>query len=164
MAGAFEAFWERDYERVAFVDDGAEDGEDFEVRVDLADAEGAALGVGLDGDLAEAVEEGGVEQDGGTHVLRELVVLEVALERGVADAHLGGVAVPGDFGALRLEEGDQFVEVGDVGDVAQGDGLVGEQCGAENRQDGVLVARRCDGAGEGFAAVDDEIGHVRESR
>ena len=35
----------------------------------------------------------------------------------------------------------------------------GEQRRAQDGQDRVLVARRRDGAGEGLAAVDDEIGH-----
>src|SRR5690606_7843099 len=37
-------------------------------------------------------------------------------------------------------------------------------CGAKDGQRGVLVARGRDGAGEGFAAVDDEICHGKSGR
>jgi hypothetical protein len=57
-------------------------------------------------------------------------------------------------------KGDEFLDVGDVRDVAERDLGVGEQRGAEDGQDGVLVARRRDGAAQGLAAVDDEIGHA----
>ena len=58
-------------------------------------------------------------------------------------------------GALDL----RFLDVGDVRDVEQRDLGVGEERRAEDGQDGVLVARGRDGAAEGFAAVDDEVGH-----
>ena len=50
MAGAAEAMGEGEDEGLAIIDDGAEGGEDLEVGVDLAHAEGAAFGVGADCD------------------------------------------------------------------------------------------------------------------
>ena len=75
------------------------------------------------------------------------------------DAHRAGRAIPSDLRTLRLKEGDEFIEIGDVGYVEQRHGLIGEQRGAENREDGVFVAGRRDGAGERATAVDNEIGH-----
>jgi hypothetical protein len=56
MARADEAAGEREDERLAVVDCGPEGAENFEVRVDFADAERAAFGVGADGEFAEPVE------------------------------------------------------------------------------------------------------------
>jgi len=74
VACGLEAVGQADGERVALVYERAECAEDFEVRIDLAHAERAALGVGGDGNLAEAVQERGVEEHRGAHVLRELIV------------------------------------------------------------------------------------------
>jgi len=85
---------------------------------------------------------------------------------GVVDLHHAGGAVPVDAGALFLEKTDEFFEVGDRGDVSQGDGFVGQQRGTEDGQHGVFVAGGDDGAAERVAAVDDEVchgvGRVRE--
>src|SRR5690606_4208539 len=59
VAGTFETVGQRDDEGFAVVDGGAEGGEDVEVGVDLAHAEGAALGVGAHGEFAQAVEKRG---------------------------------------------------------------------------------------------------------
>ena len=162
VARAAKAGGQGDDERVALVDRGPEGAEDVEVRVDFAHAERAALGVGVDRDFAQAVEQGGIEQHRRTHVLREFVIGEGVAKRGVVHAHEALLTVPLDLRTLGAEEGDEFVEVGDVRDVFQRDGLVGEQGRAENGQHGVLVAGGRDGAGEGLAAVDDEVGHQSE--
>ena len=117
VTGAGEAVGEGEDERFAFVNDGAQGAEDFEVGVDLADSERAAFGVGADGEFAETMEQGGVQQDRRAHVLRQLVVGEGTAKRRVIDPHGSGVAVPTDLRALSLKESDEFVEIGDVGDV-----------------------------------------------
>ena len=61
VTGAGEAVGEGEDERFAFVNDGAQGAEDFEVGVDLADSERAAFGVGADGEFAETMEQGGVQ-------------------------------------------------------------------------------------------------------
>eukprot|EP01035_Chromulina_nebulosa_P011232 gene11232-15024_t len=110
------------------------------------DGNGHSLGdVGEDGEFAETVEEGRIKQDGRAHVLREFVVGERGAERRVIDAHGAGGAVPRDLRALCRKERDELVEIGDVGDVEERHGLVGEERGAENGEDGVLVAGRRDG-------------------
>ena len=119
-------------------------------------------GVGMDCDLAQTVQQRRVQQDRGAHVLREFVVGEGVAKRGVVHAHDALVAVPLDLRTLGAEERDELVEVGDVRDIFQRDGLIGEQRGAEDGQHGVLVAGGRDGAGEGLAAVDDEVGHRSE--
>ncbi len=60
--------------------DRAQLGEDFEMRIDLAHAEGAACGVCAYGKFFQAAEQRGVEQDRGSHVLGELVVGERVFE------------------------------------------------------------------------------------
>ena len=162
VAGAPKAGGQSDDEWVALVDRGTEGAEDIEMGVDLAHAERAALGVGVDCDLAQTVQQRRVQQDRGAHVLREFVVGEGVAKRGVVHAHDALVAVPLDLRTLGAEERDELVEVGDVRDIFQRDGLIGEQRGAEDGQHGVLVAGGRDGAGEGLAAVDDEVGHRSE--
>ena len=132
------------------------------MRIDLADAERATLGVGVDRDLAQPLQQCRVKQHRGAHILRELVVGEGVAKRGMIHAHHTFLAVPLDLRTLGAEERDELVEVGDVRDVFQRDGLIGEQRGAEDGQHGVLVAGGRDGAGEGLAAVDDEVGHRSE--
>ena len=127
------------------------------------DAKGAAFGGGVDGDFFEAAEERGIQQDGGAHVLRKLVADEFAAEAGVVEVHLAGGLVPRDLRAVLGHEGHDLVEIGDGRDVFQVNRLVGEERGADDGQRGVFVTGRRDGAGERFAAVDDEIGHLRKS-
>ena len=140
---------------------GAEFFQDLEVGVELADAEGAALGVGGQGELLHALQERREEEDGGAHAGGQFAV-EAGARRSV---EWSSVMVPAarsqvTRGALLGEEGDELLDVGDERDVAERDLGVGEERRAEDGQDGVLVARRRDGAAEGFAAVDDQIGHV----
>lgn len=80
----------------------------------------------------------------------------------MVDRHRAGGAIPGDPRALLLEKRHELFDVGDVRHVEQSDRFVGQQRRAQDGQNGVFVARRRDGAGEGFATVDDEIGHWRE--
>jgi len=87
----------------------------------------------------------------------------LGLEAGVVDEHFPGRAVPIDPRTLVLKKGDELFQVGDVGNVAQSDRLIGQQGGAEDRKDGVLVARRDDGAGQRPAAIDNEISHEKKA-
>src|SRR5581483_10808519 len=159
VAGGGEAAGKPDDECLAIVDGGAEGTEDVEVRINLPHAERAALGVGGNGNFFQPVEQGGVEQDGRTHVLGQLPAGQGRPEAGMVETHLAGVAIPFDPRTLGAGEGDELVEVGDVGDVFERDRLVGEEGGAEDGQDGVFIAGGDDGAGERLTAVDDEVGH-----
>jgi len=159
VAGAEEALRQADLKRMTLAHVGAEGGKDFQVRVDLADPQAAALAVGSDAQLAQAVEQGRVEQHRRAHVLRQLVVGEARVEAAVVDLHRGGSAVPFDPRALLAEKAHELFQVRDIGHILERDRLVGEQGGAEDGQRGVLVAGGDDGAGEGLATVDDEVGH-----
>ncbi len=129
------------------------------MRIEFADAERAALGVGRDGDPLHALQQGREEEHGGPHAGGEFAAEAAGIKGGVVEVEPAGGAVPCNARALFAEEGHELLDVGDVGHVAQGDLLVGEEGGADDGQRGVLVARGRDGAGERFAAVDDEIGH-----
>lgn len=87
VAGASKAGGQSDDEWVALVDRGTEGAEDIEMGVDLAHAERAALGVGVDCDLAQTVQQRRVKQHRGAHVLREFVVGEGVAKRGVIHTH-----------------------------------------------------------------------------
>ena len=101
------------------------------------------------------------EQHGRTHAGREFAFHPARIKGRVVDRHRAGDAVPGDARSLFLKERDQLLDIRYVGHVEESDGFVGQQRGAQDGQHGVLVARRRDGAGQRFAAVDDEIGHGR---
>ena len=63
----------------------------------------------------------------------------------------------------RRDELDERLDVADARDVLERDRMFGEQRRADDRQRGVLVAGRTDGAGEPLPALDDELqcAHVR---
>lgn len=82
----------------------------------------------------------------------------------VANLQHTGRAFPSDLRALFEKEGDEFFDVGNVGDISEGDCFVSQQRHAENRQDRVFIARGGNGAGEGFAAINDEVCHELEKR
>ena len=138
---------------------GAEAGEDLEVRVELADAEGAAFGIHRNAQALHPAQQRREEQHRGAHPRGQLALHPARLEAAVVEGHRPGWPVPADARALLLQKGHQLLHVRNRGDVREGHGLVREQTRAEDRQHGVLVARGSDGAGERFAAVDDEIGH-----
>ncbi len=70
------------------------------------------------------------------------------------------VAAALDPHAELAEQRDLVVDIADLWDVMQHDRLVGEQCGGEQGQRGVLVARGRDTAVEPSAALDDEAFHL----
>ena len=82
---------------------------------------------------------------------------------GAEAARVDGQGVLGDGAGDLGAEGDEAVghdaDVGDVGEVGEGDGAVGEEGGGEHGEGGILVAGHDVVAGEGFAAADDEFGH-----
>ena len=84
---------------------------------------------------------------------------KVGREVGVVDHHSGRLSIPIDGGPLAGDKTDQFIQVGDVRDVAERNGLAGKERRAKDGQNGVLVTGRGDGAGEGVASLDDKIGH-----
>ena len=156
---AAKAVLERERERVVVGNFRAEFFQDLEVRIEFADAERAAFGVRRDGDLLHPIEQWRKQQDGRTHARRQLAIEVRGIEGRVVEQHGARGLVPGDARTLLGEKRDELVDVRDRRDVEQADGRVGQERGAEDGQGGILVARRRDGAGEGLAASDDEIGH-----
>ena len=70
-------------------------------------------------------------------------------------------------GPFRVRAGgpheiDERLEIADARDVVEGDRLIGQQRGRDDRQRGVLVAARANGAAQPVTAFDDELhcGHV----
>ena len=135
VAGAAEAALERHLQVAVVGDLGAEFLEDLEMRIEFADAEGAALGVGRQRDLLHALQERREEEDGRAHARWELAVEAAGVEVRVVEGDGAGGTIPSDDGALLGEEGDEFLDVGDVRDVAEDDLGVGEQRRAEDGQD-----------------------------
>ncbi len=139
----------------------AEFPEDLQVRVELADAERATLGIGRQREPLHALQERGEKQDGRAHAGRQFAVEAAGVKACMDEGDRADGAVPRDERALLGEEVHELLDVGDVRHMVQHDLGVGQQRRAEEGQDGILVARRRDGAAQGFAAVDDEIGHEK---
>ena len=146
------------------LDCGAEALEHLHMRVDLARAQRAALDVVLDARRAEAGHQPGHQHDGRAHLLGQPVGGRVEVGVRVVHVEDAGLEIQLDAGAEPAEDLDDLLHVGDLGHAAQAHRLLGQQRGAEDGQDGVLVGRGDDAAGEGRAAVDDQVGHrMRES-
>jgi hypothetical protein len=159
IPGPPEAVQRRDRQGITRVYGRSQRRQDVQVGIDLAHAERAALRVGAYRDPAHPAQQGRVEEHGRAHVLRQLRVGQRAPEGAVVHAHDPRLPIPLDPGTLGLEEGHELVQVGDVGDVGEGDTLVRQQCRAQDGQHGILVARRRYGAGEGLSSVNDKISH-----
>ena len=120
------------------VDLGPEGLEDLDVGVDLPGAQGAACCVLLDGRRAEPVEQGRDQHQGRAHAqgqVRRLGIEPLA----VPYLQHAGLEVHLHARAEAAEEIEDLPDVGDVRHPVQGDRLVGQEGGAEYRQDGVLV-------------------------
>ena len=112
-------------------------------------------------DLAAAREQRARQQQRGAEA-----PAQVGVELGGADA---AARMRDEFGPSSrtltpevVEQRQHHVHVQDVGHVVQHDLLVGEEAGGQDRQSGVLVAARHDGAGQRAAAPDDQpvLAHV----
>ena len=73
---------------------------------------------------------------------------------------------PLDVDADRRDQLDERLDVANARHVFEDDRMLGEQRRADDRQRGVLVARRPDGAGQLLSSLDDELqcAHVRAVR
>ena len=115
--------------------------------------------------FAAAGEQGAGQQDRGADANAE-----IRIEIGGAD--LLGVdrepvaAAPFGGGADRADQFDQGLGVTDARHVVERDGVLGQQRCGDDRQRGVLVARRLDRALEPVAALDDVLNgrHARRVR
>ena len=133
----------RDEDIAAFdLDGGAEGFEATEVEVDRAVTNDAAAGEG-DAGFAEAAGEGAEDADGGTHFAHQIV-------GGFGFDFVGGddddAAGAFDFGTEFTEDADHVVGIAEVGDTADGAGILGKQGGGEDGEGGVF------GAADGDAA------------
>ena len=110
--------------------------------------------------LAEAGEQRAGDQERGADPVGELLVDLGAGDAVGLQADLV-LARPGDLHAEPLEQPEHRLDVADPRHVADDELLVGEQAGGQDRERGVLVARRHDLSGERYAALDDEFLHGR---
>ena len=129
----------------------AERAQSFEVDFDWARADFIAAWEWHDG-LAGARDERSDDPKGSAH-LRDEVLGRAGCGNffsGEFDLFFLGVVE-----ALRAERFEQFSEdggIGEVGDVIEGEGLVGEEAGDHHREDGVFGAADGDGSIEGISA------------
>ena len=128
------------------------------VGIDLPHAQGASLDV-REPDGPGAVQQAGQEEQGRPHALRQGHLAGIVVKAGVVDLKRTGGPVPVDPGPQGLEEGDDFLHVGDVRHVPDRHRLIGQQRGAENGQHRVLVAGRNDRSGQRLSPLDDQTGH-----
>src|SRR5437762_3090378 len=67
------------------------------------------------------------------------------------------LAHPFHRGAYRANQLDERLDVTNTGDVAKMNGIGRDQCRGDDRQRGVFVSGRTNGAAEGPATLDDEL-------
>lgn len=133
--------------------------QDLEVRIDLAQAKRASLGVGVELELAGAHHDGGKQEHGGANAKRQFRLPVGKGVEVVTDGQGRAAIGPADGRAHALEVIENLGDVADVGNVLQRHRLIGEQGRAEHRQDGILVAGGENGPLDWVAAVDEKIGH-----
>ena len=151
---ALEALGDGGVDVAAFqADFGAHLLQPFQVQVDRPGADGAAAWK-RDLGFAAAGEQGAEHQDGGAHFSHDVVggegVRYRAAERDGAAFLVG--AFDGD--AVLGEELAHGVQVGEQGDVGEGQALVGEQAGGHQREAGVFGAANVDAAVQRAATLD----------
>ncbi len=137
----------------------AEAAEDLDVRIDLAHAQRAALDVVLEPRDAEAAQQRRHQHDRGAHFLGQMVAGGVEHGVAVMQVQRAAVMVHADIGAKRAEDIEDLAHVGDVRHPVQPHRLVGQQGGAQHRQDSVLVGGGYDAATQRRAAMHDQIRH-----
>ncbi len=136
----------------------AEREEGMQVRIDLARAERAAGDVVLEPGHAEALQQRRHQHDRRAHARWQARRSSVA-RAAMAEAQRAALDVDVDSGAQRAEEREELPHVGDVGHAVQHEGRVAQERRAQDRQHGVLVRRRSDGALERAPAVNDQVAH-----
>ncbi len=138
----------------------AETFESLDVQVDGAGANGAAAGK-RDAGVSAAGDERAEDQRGGAHGLDEFVGGFRGVELGAVDggAVLGASVAEFDLGAHRGEKVARGLDVADLGNVFEDDGLVGEERGGHAGERGIFCAADADGAEEWLSAADYELVH-----
>ena len=99
------------------------------------------------------------EQDGAADGAAEVGGEARRAERCGAEGDGMGLAADGD--AEIGEEGEEVVDISDVRDVIEVDGLVGEEARRNHGKRGIFVAHGAEGAGKGMSSFDDETAHER---
>ncbi len=101
------------------------------------------------------------DQRRGAHGLDQFVRGFGSGERGAVDggAVVGASVAEFDFGAHGGEQVARGLDVADLGNIFEDDGLVGEQGGGHAGQRGIFRAADADGAQQRLSAADDELVH-----
>jgi hypothetical protein len=149
------------------VDLGAELLQSHQVQVDRARADGAAARQ-RNARAAAAGEQRAQHPEAGTHAADQLVgrggVDDVARRQVERLPHvrrgIGALAVDGVVEAVVAQDAGQQVDVGEVGNVLEGEPVGGQQAGDHQRQGGVLGAGNGDLALERLAAGDGDTVHI----
>ena len=133
----------------------------FDVQIDGTRADGAAAGQG-DAGMSHARDQRSQHQGGGAHGLHQFVggfgVDQIAA--GDGGAMLGAAVAEFDFGAHGGQQVALGLDVADLGNVFQDDGLFGEQGGGHGGQRGVFCAADANRAEQRIAAANYELVHV----
>ena len=134
--------------------------EAFDVEIDGAAADGAAAGE-RDAGVSAAGDQRAEDQRGGAHGLDQFVGGFGGGEGGAVDggAVLGASVAEFDFGAHGGEQVARGLDVADLRNVFEDDGLVGEQGGGHAGERGVFRAADADGAEQRLSAADYELVH-----
>lgn len=156
---AFEAFFGIHMDVSTFdLDLCAEGFEAFEMEVNRAVADNAAAGEG-DSAFLQAAGEGAEDANGGPHLPHEVVGGDGFDPLGFDDDDAGGSL---DLGSELAEDLKHVVGIREVGDAADGAGVLREEGGGEDGQGAVFRAADVDATFERCAAVDDELFHDGE--
>src|ERR1035438_269450 len=134
--------------------------ESFDVEIDGASSDGAAAGE-RDAGVATAGYERAEDQRGGTHGFDEFVGSLGSGECGAVDggAVMSASVAELDFGAHGSEQVARGLNVADLRNVFEDNGLVGEQGGGHAGKRGILCAADADCAEQRLSAADDELVH-----
>ena len=134
--------------------------ESFDVQIDGAGADGAAAGE-RDAGAAAAGDQRSKDQGGGAHGLDQFVGRFGLGEIGAVNggAVVGASVAKFDFGAHGGQQVARGLNVADLGNVFEDDGLIGEQGGGHAGQRGIFGSADADGAEQRLSAADYELVH-----
>jgi hypothetical protein len=137
---------------------GPEGTEDLDMGVDLPGTQGAAGDILLDSGMAKPVQQGRDQHQDRAHPHGQVRAFGVQLGM-VMDPQGAGLKVHIHAGAELAVEVQDLADIGNVRNPMKHHRGLGQQGGAEHRQDGVLVGRGRDLALQGPPATHDQIGH-----
>ena len=140
-------------------DMAAEVAKHFDVRIDLAHAQRAALDVVFEPRHAKAGQQRRHQHDRRTHFFGQMVFGRIEMRVFVVQVERAGVAVPADVTSEHAKDVEDLANVGDVGNAHQLEGFLSEQGCAQDRKHRVLVGGRRDAPAQRHASMHDQIGH-----